>query len=74
MTIGRGLFRAVNLLRRKRNLYRMYKTREFALKTFILNIEELATIYHYPTMFVGAPKLQRLEAKKGEPPVNLPIG
>ena len=63
MTIGRGLFRAVNLLRRKRNLYRMYKTREFALKTFILNIEELATIYHYPTMFVGAPKLQRLEAK-----------
>src|SRR3989344_2675482 len=74
MTIGRGLFRAVNLLRRKRNLYRMYKTREFALKTFILNIEELATIYHYPTMFVGEPKLQRLEAKKGEPPVNLPIG
>lgn len=73
MTTAKGLFKAAKLLRRKRDLYRMYKTREFSLKTCILNTEELATVYHYPTMFVGAPKLQRIEAKKGEPPPNLPI-
>lgn len=43
-------------------------------KDFILNTEELATIYHYPVLTVKAPNLRRTEFKKGEPPVGLPVG
>jgi hypothetical protein len=74
MTKAKGFFKASRLLKKKQALYRAYKDREFSVKTCVLNIEELATVYHYPTMFVGAPKLQRIEAKKSEPPSNLPIG
>jgi len=42
-------------------------------KDFILNTEELATIYHYPILVVEAPTMRRVEAKKAEPPVSLPI-
>jgi hypothetical protein len=42
-------------------------------KDFILNTEELATIYHYPILVVEAPTMRRVEAKKSEPPVSLPI-
>ena len=42
-------------------------------KDFILNIEELATIYHYPILVVETPTMRRVEAKKAEPPVSLPI-
>ena len=44
-------------------------------KTFVLNTEELATLYHFPGKTVApAPGLQRVKAKKSEPPENLPIG
>ncbi len=43
-------------------------------KDFILNTEELATIYHYPILVVETPTMRRVEAKKSEPPVSLPIG
>ena len=39
----------------------------------VLNIEELATIYHFPSEPVKAPLVPRVEAKKGEPPIGLPI-
>lgn len=39
-----------------------------------LNIEELATIWHFPIQEVMAPLLPRIEAKTGEPPVGLPVG
>ncbi|MCX6813842.1 MAG: hypothetical protein NT078_01270 [Candidatus Azambacteria bacterium] len=42
-------------------------------KDFILNIEELATIYHYPILVVETPTMRRVEAKKSEPPVSLPM-
>lgn len=41
---------------------------------FVFNIEELATIYHYPGLMVKAPLTPKVEAKKGEPPTGLPIG
>lgn len=47
--------------------------RNYGEKMMTLNIEELATIYHFPTTIVGAPKLRRMESKKGGPPVGLPI-
>ena len=43
-------------------------------KPFVFNIEELATIYHYPGLMVKAPLTPKVEAKKGEPPTGLPIG
>lgn len=46
----------------------------FFSKSFVLNSEELATIYHLPYYFVlTAPFIQRIESKKTGPPVGLPI-
>ncbi|MEA2113287.1 MAG: hypothetical protein U9P63_01340 [Patescibacteria group bacterium] len=42
-------------------------------KPFVFNIEELATIYHYPAITVKAPLTPKVEAKKAEPPKGLPI-
>lgn len=39
----------------------------------ILNIEELATIYHFPLSTVPAPTLTKIEAKRGGPPPELPL-
>jgi hypothetical protein len=39
----------------------------------VLNTEELATIYHFPGMVAAAPTIERIEAKKVEPPPNLPM-
>ncbi len=59
---------------KKRLLYLAYRLRifNFGVKS-IFNTEELATLYHFPIMTVEAPFLRRIEAKKGEPPINLPI-
>ena len=48
--------------------------RGWGKKDYILNTEELATIYHYPILVVEAPTMRRVEAKKAEPPVSLPVG
>lgn len=39
----------------------------------ILNIEELASIYHLPNLSVETPSIAWTRAKKGEPPLNLPL-
>ncbi len=60
---------------RKRRLIRFYKRRTFEawFKPFILNAEELATIFHFPGKMVApAPMVSRVEARKGEPPPILP--
>lgn len=40
---------------------------------FILNIEELATVFHFPGKVASTPSLRRVESKKSTPPANLPI-
>lgn len=46
----------------------------FHTKRIVLNAEELATIYHYPTMDVlTAPFIQRVESRKTGPPAGLAI-
>ncbi len=41
-------------------------------KASILNVEELATIYHFPNKHVQTPGIDWLLAKKAPPPQNLP--
>ncbi|MEK7585276.1 MAG: hypothetical protein AAB455_02090 [Patescibacteria group bacterium] len=41
-------------------------------KPFVLNGEELATIFHFPGQVAATPTLAKIESKKGEPPVDLP--
>ncbi len=40
---------------------------------FILNTEELATIYHFPVVKVKAPLVKKADVKKAEPPFALPV-
>jgi len=39
---------------------------------YILNVEELASIYHFPSMLIRAPLIQKVESRKVEPPFRLP--
>lgn len=40
---------------------------------FVLNSEELATIYHFPGSAVETPTFSRIESRRSEPPANLPL-
>ena len=73
MTYAKWFFKKSRELKKKSVLYRKYKDRRRPFKEFVLNIEELATVYHFPDVGVRAPLLPRVEAKKGEPPVGLPV-
>lgn len=42
-------------------------------KGFILNLEELATIYHFPGQVAHTPTFKRISSTKAEPPANLPL-
>lgn len=57
---------------RKRWLLEGYKKRMFPANTYVLNTEELATVYHFPGTAVTTPTMPRIEAKKGTPPPTLP--
>ena len=64
---------------KKRRIFRKYIGRlpyNFPLPggTFVLNAEELASIWHFPSKtLTPASQVPRVEAKKGEAPLNLPI-
>lgn len=60
---------------RKRLLMKAYKKRKMnaGANPFILNIEELATIWHFPMSHIKTPLLQKTEGKRAEPPAGLPI-
>lgn len=40
--------------------------------TFVLNTEELATLWHFPGQMLKVPTLERIESKEASPPTNLP--
>lgn len=71
--------------KQKRTVFDMYGSRSYfhrpyvghrhtlAKKPFILNTEELATIFHFPGSAVRTPNLKRIPSKRADAPANLPI-
>ncbi len=64
---------------KKRRMFDYYKARSFYYppyvgKPIIMNIEELATVYHFPGEVAETPAMERIESKKSSPPAGLPIG
>jgi len=52
---------------------RGYFNPPFKIVPMVMNTEELATIFHFPGQVVRTPTFERIESRKGEPPVNLPF-
>jgi len=50
-----------------------YKMRQFAERGFILNISELASVYHLPHTSVETPNIVWATSKTAEPPAKLPL-
>lgn len=63
------------LAQRREKLLRAFKSRSMVSghSHFMLNIEELASLWHFPSMLISTPMLQKTESKKSEPPFALPI-
>lgn len=61
---------------RQGRLVRAFSKRSWGMGAdpWILNVEELATLWHFPSITVKAPLVKKAEAKRAEPPVGLPIG
>jgi len=71
-------YRDIRRNRMSRKVFQAYKRRSyfyppFESKSFTLNTEELATIFHFPGPVAGTPTLERVPSKKGEAPSNLPV-
>ncbi len=55
------------------NLVRQFSFREFDdNQSMILNVEELASMFHLPTFSTEVPKINWLKSKEAPPPANLP--
>lgn len=51
----------------------LYRRRTVGNGGYILNIEEIASIFHLPGVSVETPAMDWAGSKKGEPPQNLPV-
>lgn len=77
--LPKNLFLDRRIYLRKRKIFRNYVKRVPALfprgnGSYILNTEELATLYHFPGRIVApSPIISRVEVKRGEAPSGLPI-
>ena len=62
----------------RKNGLEAYKRRSFFFSLFIgtsffINVEELASVFHFPGKVTTTPTLTRIPSKKSEAPSNLPI-
>ncbi len=70
----RGMFKKIRIKYKKRIMYERYThISQDHHHAPILNIEELATLYHFPITTVTTTELEKIESKKGAPPATLPI-
>ncbi len=63
-------------LRLQNTFVKAFKKRKMQWKKsngYILNIEELATVWHFPLPFVKTPLLHKAGHKRAEPPSELPV-
>jgi hypothetical protein len=67
------IFKKTRLRARKRYLYENYRHFTPSHHESILNIEELATVFHFPLAVVSTTELEKVESRKGSPPATLPI-
>ena len=70
-------FAEKRLIRRKNNIMFNYINRDLSAGKVpgVLNIEEMATLWHFPVeSVVKAPLIQKAPGRKAEPPMSLPIG
>ncbi|PIZ94196.1 MAG: hypothetical protein COX82_01170 [Candidatus Magasanikbacteria bacterium CG_4_10_14_0_2_um_filter_41_10] len=60
---------------KKTELFKAFKKRKMNVgaNPFVFNIEELATVWHFPMSHVATPLLQKAQLKTAEPPSGLPI-
>ena len=60
---------------KKTELFKAYRKRKIntGANSFILNIEELATVWHFPMSHVATPQVQKAPSKSAEPPIGLPL-
>ena len=65
-------FKMTNASLKKEDLQK-YKSRLFNDKGFILNIEELASVFHLPHTNVETPNIVWASSKTAEPPSKLPV-
>lgn len=62
------------LERKRRNLYNYrYRSIWRGRQHFYLDVEELATIFHFPTIDVKAAQVQKTETKRSGAPTRLPV-
>ncbi len=68
-------FIKTRVLARKRRLLWAYRGRSMkrGRKGYVLNIEELASLWHFPVMEVQTPSVQKVDAKKAQAPIDLPL-
>lgn len=76
-TTAHYLFRDYRLNLKKNKIIKAYKNRSdwVGKARGILNVEELATIWHFPAeTAVKAPLIQKAPGRKAEAPMTLPVG
>lgn len=73
ITKANYLFAKARKAYKQRVLMKMMRSRSFWERGYILNIEELATLFHFPTIGVKSPMTPYIEVKKGGAPVDLPM-
>src|SRR3989339_775414 len=62
-------------IHKQNHFFKAYKKRKIkaGANPCVLNIEELATLWHFPMSHVKTPQVQKASSKVAEPPIGLPV-
>ena len=72
---GSTMSKGIDKNMHKNEFFKAYKKRKAKIggNPYILNTEELATVWHFPMPFVKTPLIQKTYAKRAEAPSDLPV-